>query len=221
MAWKLNWWARLKDGNHAYKMLKDGFTYVGDKTEVRGSEGTSTNLFTNAHAAVQIEGNFGGTAGIAELLIQSHEGYIHLLPALPDELSDGEVKGLVARGGFVIDMKWENGLLETVVIHSNLGGNCRIKVNGELTSRNARLHPAEGTNPNPLLAKPDPVPFVNNAPDPLVELNPDPGNMYDFPTDKSQYRHILSNAFFSSVQPRKGTNEAQYRDPVCRRHGLW
>jgi len=183
MAWKLNWWARLKDGNQAYKMLKDGFTYVGEKTEVRGSEGTSANLFTNAHGAVQIDGNFGGTAGIAELLVQSHEGYIHLLPALPDELSSGEVKGLVARGGFVIDMKWDNGLLETLVIHSRLGGNCRIKVNGTLTSSDARLKPAKGENPNPLLAKPDPAPYVNNARNQLVELNPDPGNMYDFQTE--------------------------------------
>jgi len=183
MAWKVNWWARLKDGNRAYKIFKEGLTYVGEKTEERGSEGTSTNLFTNAHAAVQVEGNFGGTAGIAELLLQSHEGYIHLLPALPDELSSGEVKGLVARGGFVIDMKWENGLLETVVIYSRLGGNCRVKVNGNLTSRNARLRPAQGENPNHLLAKPDTVPYVNNAQGQLVELIPDPVNIFDFQTE--------------------------------------
>ncbi len=197
MAWKLNWWARLKDGNHAYKMLKDGFTYVGEKTEVRGSEGTSTNLFTNAHAAVQVEGNFGGTAGLAEMLVQSHEGFIHLLPALPDELSSGEVKGLVARGGFVIDMAWENGLLKTVDIHSRLGGNCRVKVNGNLTSRNARLQPAEGENSNPLLAKPDPVPYVNNEQGQLVELIPDTGNTYDFPTESGiSYRLKRVNPTF-------------------------
>ena len=80
-------------------------------------------------------------------------------------------------------MKWENGLLETVVIQSRLGGNCRIKVNGNLTSRNAKLQPAEGENPNHLLAKPDPVPYVNNARDQLVELTPDPGNIYDFQTE--------------------------------------
>ena len=182
MAWKLNWWARLKDGNQAYNMLNQGFTYVGDKTEVRSSEGTSTNLFTNAHSALQIDGNFGGTAGIAELLVQSHEGYIHLLPALPDELSSGAVKGLVTRGGFVVDMKWENGSLESAVIHSRLGGNCRIKVIGTLMSNDAALNPAEGDNTNPLLAKPDPVPFVNNALTQLPELNPNPGKIYDFQT---------------------------------------
>jgi len=87
------------------------------------------------------------------------------------------------RGGFVIDMKWENGALESAVIHSKLGGNCRVKVNGTLAGRDARLKPAEGKNPNPLLAKPDRVPFVNNAEGQLFELNSDPGNTYDFQTE--------------------------------------
>jgi alpha-L-fucosidase 2 len=229
MAWKMNWWARLKDGNEAYEMFKSGLTYVGRKTDARGRDGTGANLFTNAHGAVQIDGNFGGAAGIAELLVQSHEGYIHLLPALPEALSSGEVKGLVVRGGFVIDMKWENGALESAVIHSRLGGNCRVKYNGTLVSRDSRLTPVEmveatdiglgveaggnnGTedrpsagstsaavatgpgaingvttrlaeNPNPLLARPDVVPFVNNATGALPALNPDPGAIYDFVTE--------------------------------------
>ena len=194
MAWKMNWWARLKDGNKAYEMFKSGLTYVGRKKEDSGRDGTGANLFTNAHGEVQLDGNFGGAAGIAELLVQSHEGYIQLLPALPDELSSGEVKGLVARGGFGIDMKWDNGSIESLVIHSRLGGNCRIKVNGSLTSRDARLKPAEGENPNPLLAKPDPVPFVNNATEPLLELNPDPGNIFDFQTEAGKtYWFKLTN----------------------------
>jgi alpha-L-fucosidase 2 len=193
MAWKLNWWARLKDGNKAYELFKSGLTYVGRKKEDSGRDGTGTNLFTNAHGAVQIDGNFGGAAGIAELLVQSHEGYIQLLPALPDELGNGEVKGLVTRGGFVIDLKWDNGSLQSLVIHSRLGGNCRIKVNGNLTGRDVRLQLAEGANPNPLLAEPDLVPFVNNAPDPLVEINPDPGNIYDFPTEAGKsYRFRMA-----------------------------
>ncbi len=194
MAWKLNWWARLKDGNRAYAMFKSGLTYVGDKTEDTGRDGTGPNLFTNAHGAVQIDGNFGGAAGIAELLVQSHEGYIHLLPALPDELSSGEVKGLVTRGGFVIDMKWDNGLLESAVIHSRLGGNCRIKVNATLARRDARLEPARGENPNPLLAKPNPVLFVNNTLTQSLELNPDPGNIYDFRTEAGRsYRFKMTH----------------------------
>ena len=157
-----------------------------------GNSLTGANLFTNAHGQVQLDGNFGGAAGIAELLVQSHEGYIQLLPALPDELSSGEVKGLVARGGFVIDMKWDNGSIESLVIHSRLGGNCRIKVNGALTSRDARLEPAAGENPNPLMAKPDQVPFVNNALALNPELNPDPGNIFDFPTEAGKtYRFRL------------------------------
>lgn len=120
-------------------------------------------------------------------------GFIHLLPALPDELSRGEVKGLVARGGFVIDMEWKNGLLKTVDIHSRLGGNCRIKVNGELTSRNARLQPAERENSNPLLAKPDTVPYVDNARGQPVELIPETGNTYDFATESGiSYRLELA-----------------------------
>lgn len=194
MAWKMNWWARLKDGNKAYEMFKSGLTYVGRKKEDSGRDGTGANLFTNAHGEVQLDGNFGGAAGIAELLVQSHEGYIQLLPALPDELSSGEVKGLVARGGFVIDMKWDNGLLESLVIHSRLGGNCRIKVNGSLTSRDARLEPAAGENPNPLLQKPDQVPFVNNALALNPELNSDPGNIFDFQTEAGKtYRFRLRN----------------------------
>jgi len=190
MAWKLNWWARLKDGNKAYQLFKSGLTYVGRKAEGGSRDGTGANLFGSAHGHVQLDGNYGGAAGIAELLVQSHEGHIHLLPALPDELATGEVKGLVVRGGFVIDMKWENGALESAVIHSKLGGNCRVKVNGTLASRDARLKPAEGKNPNPLLAKPDPVPFVNNAEGQLLEHNSDPGNIYDFQTEAGRSYHL-------------------------------
>ncbi|MCH8525189.1 MAG: glycoside hydrolase family 95 protein [Balneolales bacterium] len=193
MAWKMNWWARLKDGNKAYEMFKSGLTYVGRKSELRGRDGTGPNLFTNAHGAVQIDGNFGGAAGIAELLVQSHEGYIHLLPALPDALPSGEVKGLVVRGGFVIDMKWENGVLESAVIHSRLGGICRVKVNGTLISRDVVLKPAEGDISNPLLTRPDSVPFVNNAAVSLLELNPDPGSIYDFQTEAGRsYRFRMT-----------------------------
>lgn len=186
MAWKLNWWARLKDGIRAYEMLKAGFTYVGDRTEVRGSEGTSANLFTNAHGAVQIDGVFGGAAGIAELLVQSHEGYIHLLPALPEELSHGYVEGLVVRGGFVIDMKWDGGMLETAVIHSRLGGNCRIKARGTLFVEDGHAQFDEDEHPNPLLQRPDPVPFVNNSGADRPGLREDPGVTYTLQTIAGQ-----------------------------------
>ena len=182
MAWKVNWWARLKDGNHALKILNDGLRYIGQKTEVMGGGGTYANLFC-AHPPFQIDGNFGGTAGIAEMLMQSHEGYIHLLPALPDEWSSGEVRGLVARGGFVVDMKWENGLLQSAVIHSRLGGNCRIMTDGSMTSNDAALNTGPGENANPLLTKPDQAPFVNNSKDDLIELDLVSGNLFNFQTD--------------------------------------
>ena len=181
MAWKVNWWARLKEGNRAIKILKDGLRYIGQKTEVMGGGGTYANLFC-AHPPFQIDGNFGGTAGIAEMLMQSHEGYIHLLPALPDEWPSGEVKGLVARGGFVVDMKWENGRLKNVVIHSRLGGNCRIMADGRLTSNETTLRPATEENTNPLLSKPDMVPYVDNSEDQLVNLQITAGYIFDFQT---------------------------------------
>lgn len=203
MAWKMNWWARLKDGDKAYELFRSGLTYVGRKSDARGRDGTGANLFTNAHGAVQIDGNFGGAAGIAELLVQSHEGYIHLLPALPEALSSGEVKGLVVRGGFVIDMKWENGALESAVIESRLGGNFRVKYNGRLVSRDARLSPVEiadtlgngygipaTDNPNPFFARPDVVPFVNNATASLYPLNPNPGFLYDFMTEAGGFYRL-------------------------------
>ena len=127
MAWKINFWARLQDGEHAYSILNNFITLVGG-TEVNYNEGGGiyANLFC-AHPPFQIDGNFGYTAGIAEMLLQSQTGEIQLLPALPASWKNGEVKGLVARGGFVIDMKWADGALTSVNVYSRKGGLCKLK----------------------------------------------------------------------------------------------
>lgn len=126
MAWKINFWARLRDGNHAFGMLKNGLRYVdATQVSVRGG-GTYANLF-DAHPTFQIDGNFGGTAGITEMLLQSHAGYIHLLPALPDNWQSGSIKGVRARGGFTIDMEWKESRITRLSVTSHSGGTCRIR----------------------------------------------------------------------------------------------
>jgi alpha-L-fucosidase 2 len=192
MAWKINWWARLKDGNHALKILKDGLKYIGSKTEVMGGGGTYANLFC-AHPPFQIDGNFGGTAGIGEMLVQSHEGFIHLLPALPAEWPNGEIKGLVTRGGFVVDLKWKEGKLTEATVVSKAGGNCRIKVAGNAVCRETGLKVASGKNSNPLLQQPDKVPFVNNAKTTPVDLPLPTGKLYEWSTTAGKTYHLTFN----------------------------
>ena len=140
MAWKINLWARLLDGNHAYKLIKDQIKPVS-----KFSGGTYPNLF-DAHPPFQIDGNFGCTSGIAEMLLQSHDGAIYLLPALPDDWKDGSVSGLMARGGFKIDMRWVNHKIVKLAIHSSLGGNCRLRFNQQISCK--LLTAAKGINKN-------------------------------------------------------------------------
>ena len=130
MGWKVCLWARLLDGNHAYKLIQDQIKPARSRG-FGGSGGTYNNLF-DAHPPFQIDGNFGCTAGIAEMLVQSHTGKIVLLPALPDVWKDGTVKGLCCRGGFVLEeLTWKDGKPARVTVRSTVGGKLNISWNGK------------------------------------------------------------------------------------------
>lgn len=151
MGWKVCLWARLLDGNHAYKLITDQLTPT---TEEKGQNGgTYPNLF-DAHPPFQIDGNFGCTAGIAEMLVQSHSGSVHLLPALPDMWSKGTIKGIRCRGGFTInEMSWRENNLQLATITSNLGGTLRLCTATPLWLNGVKLEPTKQRESNNLLLK--------------------------------------------------------------------
>ncbi|RYY21393.1 MAG: glycoside hydrolase family 95 protein [Cytophagaceae bacterium] len=152
MGWKVNFWARMQDGNHAYKLLTNQLHLLPgtvEKVNEATGGGTYPNLL-DAHPPFQIDGNFGCTAGLAELFVQSYDGAIDILPALPDAWPSGEVTGLVARGGYVVDLAWNKGKVTKVQITSRLGGTCRVRLHSPIKALGGlRLTPAQGDNANP------------------------------------------------------------------------
>ena len=165
MGWKVNLWARLLDGNHARKLISDQLTLV-DPTRgnsMMGGGGTYPNFF-DAHPPFQIDGNFGCTSGITEMLLQSQDGSIHLLPALPDDWKKGSISGLKAYGGFEVSIVWDDAKVQQIVVKSNLGGNCRLRVPNTLTMKGKALTPAKGENPNTFFA-------VSKIKEPIVSPN--------------------------------------------------
>ena len=188
MGWKINWWAKLQDGNHAFLLIKNQLTPMGVNP---GGGGTYNNLF-DAHPPFQIDGNFGCTSGITEMLVQSSDGAIHLLPALPDVWPEGSISGVRARGGFeIVEMKWKNSQITKLVVKSTLGGNLRLRLPNNLVVKSGnKLQVANGENSNPfyfvdktapaIISQKSSIVPLELKPTVLVDIDTKKGNVYSF-----------------------------------------
>ena len=177
MGWKVCLWARLLDGDHAEKLIKDQLSLITRSST--GVGGTYPNLF-DSHIPFQIDGNFGCAAGIAEMFMQSHDGFVNILPALPSSWKDGKVSGLMARGGFEVSIQWKDGKVSTIDVFSRNGGNLRLFSTVRLQAKGLRK--ALGDNPNPLYTVPGIPATLINSETPPPSFQAPHGYMYDLAT---------------------------------------